>query len=112
MRRSIPWRSYCQYRIGTNARLKSRYRQSSSDRGSQPAPVPVSYTHLDVYKRQVVGQRGADAMRAADRGQQPGAAPAIATLACTPGSEAVQLACVIIPVSYTHLDVYKRQPQL
>ena len=49
--------------------------------------MPVSYTHLDVYKRQVP--------------------------VCSNGSETWVLVKIhltsIQPVSYTHLDVYKRQ---
>ena len=72
--------------------------------------TPVSYTHLDVYKRQVIhGPMGGaicTAPRPAPkrRGAAPGAAgwPAGACVTwpnrpCT------------CPVSYTHLDVYKRQ---
>ena len=50
---------------------------------------PVSYTHLDVYKRQVVGLAAALALQG-----EP---------------EAVSGALALAPVSYTHLDVYKRQ---
>ena len=50
---------------------------------------PVSYTHLDVYKRQ-----GSDAA-AFSRNASPG-----------PVDEGT-----LFPVSYTHLDVYKRQFQ-
>ena len=46
----------------------------------QPAIQPVSYTHLDVYKRQFMLIADIDTPRHG-----------------------------IIPVSYTHLDVYKRQ---
>ena len=65
-------------------------------------PGPVSYTHLDVYKRQlpaVAGHQGAAGLHQLPRSagrkeshpQVPGRSPA--------GE----------PVSYTHLDVYKRQ---
>ena len=48
--------------------------------------VPVSYTHLDVYKRQF--------------------------LRTIPYNYYALLTIVMSPVSYTHLDVYKRQPVL
>ena len=53
--------------------------------GPSFAVLPVSYTHLDVYKRQE--QKHATANNAA----------------------AASLATGFMPVSYTHLDVYKRQ---
>ena len=52
------------------------------DDGKDPRG-PVSYTHLDVYKRQHLGLSGKHIRRAKRAAQ---------------------------PVSYTHLDVYKRQP--
>ena len=97
----------------------------------------VSYTHLDVYKRQVVGidsvreadgqwrvrshTGNPDAMRAPSKttlgwvvqAQRLGAGEIV--LNCM-GSDGVrsgydidQLRAVRAPVSYTHLDVYKRQ---
>ena len=62
---------------------------------------PVSYTHLDVYKRQggavqldpVVVHNGADGVQG-EVGRRHGGLPHLALLE---------------PVSYTHLDVYKRQ---
>ena len=60
--------------------------------------MPVSYTHLDVYKRQGVGEEQAKACRAC---KNFGAA-----ISAVPG----KLGNVYPdPVSYTHLDVYKRQ---
>ena len=50
---------------------------------------PVSYTHLDVYKRQVFGCGDV----------------AVVVQAVDAGEGGVLTA----PVSYTHLDVYKRQ---
>ena len=67
------------------------------------SPRPVSYTHLDVYKRQVPGMVGVivilacdciyiySALKKAEKRDEH----------FTPGGN--------IPVSYTHLDVYKRQ---
>ena len=61
---------------------------------SAPAPVkirhshaPVSYTHLDVYKRQIQPTHSS-----APHGKRP-----------------ARRMSSTIPVSYTHLDVYKRQ---
>ena len=55
------------------------------------AAAPVSYTHLDVYKRQVaLGMGDGDAVIHIGRA----------------------FVLALIPVSYTHLDVYKRQEQL
>ena len=58
--------------------------------GRQVNLVPVSYTHLDVYKRQ--GQPHPVA-----------GSTELAVHRCNKADAA--------PVSYTHLDVYKRQPQ-
>ena len=66
--------------------------------------IPVSYTHLDVYKRQPPGLPLAS--------QRPGAARRAGN---THRERDRQTPCRqqggrdIIPVSYTHLDVYKRQ---
>ena len=65
----------------------------------------VSYTHLDVYKRQVLVY------------------PELTVCVCAPaldvlplwvwlGISAVASAAVVSPVSYTHLDVYKRQTMM
>ena len=59
---------------------------------------PVSYTHLDVYKRQILlGHSSSSRARQLQTLRQ-------ATLSNTRNH--LEL---IIPVSYTHLDVYKRQ---
>ena len=73
--------------------------------------VPVSYTHLDVYKRQVQAQLDAIAERLGDRfdtrvhiklGAKKGQVTIdFATIA--------DLKRILDAVSYTHLDVYKRQ---
>ena len=67
-------------------------------------PRPVSYTHLDVYKRQIV----TFAMT-----QLAVSATQIRTLLLNGRSPRYLLPEAVIayiPVSYTHLDVYKRQP--
>ena len=56
--------------------------------GEAHALRPVSYTHLDVYKRQA-HQRAGEQQR-------------LACFCC-------QYPHGLAPVSYTHLDVYKRQ---
>jgi len=69
---------------------------------------PVSYTHLDVYKRQ------STAWASAERFDRPGGVAGwvgstqFATL-ITPCGETVTSGAPIMAVSYTHLDVYKRQ---
>ena len=56
--------------------------------------MPVSYTHLDVYKRQCLIHSYADRFTPA-------------TLTIWRGGKTRDIA--VTPVSYTHLDVYKRQ---
>ena len=91
--------------------------------------TPVSYTHLDVYKRQVLAEYKAKGDQAAIKALVDRVAgtltafllvlTAVAVLAApwvmrvfAPGfsadSEQARLATEM-PVSYTHLDVYKRQ---
>ena len=65
----------------------------------------VSYTHLDVYKRQVLDRMLLGALRVAyfdflSRDRHPAA---VLNLICDPERVDVNA------VSYTHLDVYKRQ---
>ena len=57
--------------------------------------TPVSYTHLDVYKRQDLG----------------GAGPCVRTGMSCVGAARCEMSNCNEPVSYTHLDVYKRQMQ-
>ena len=66
--------------------------------------IPVSYTHLDVYKRQVIAQGNA-ADRPAKIVGQGRADDQGVRVAGPPGGSGGMGA-----VSYTHLDVYKRQP--
>ena len=82
-------------------------------RDEQPVR-PVSYTHLDVYKRQrlLVGVLGSPALH--ERGDHvvPGAAGGV----LGHGSHDRRAPGIhvggVVAVSYTHLDVYKRQLQL
>ena len=52
-----------------------------------PATIPVSYTHLDVYKRQLLLNEVKSKLF----------------------KRTIQTVSYLPPVSYTHLDVYKRQ---
>ena len=75
----------------------------------------VSYTHLDVYKRQVDTReltriiREHGVMNAAICSGIPADLTPVKTYAVTGVVEAVTCRESSIPVSYTHLDVYKRQ---
>ena len=87
--------------------------------------LPVSYTHLDVYKRQVLAQAddlvriywSAYRILSANRDERAG--PMLDAACAHVRRQAVQifeadvrqafLHAIPIPVSYTHLDVYKRQ---
>ena len=62
--------------------------------------IAVSYTHLDVYKRQLLDCRACKARHRADKliGEEHPEVNVDAMAGSHPG-----------PVSYTHLDVYKRQ---
>ena len=69
--------------------------------------MPVSYTHLDVYKRQTTNVaealelyhlRGCDCIIGFGGGSSIDCAKAVGAKIAKPK-----------PVSYTHLDVYKRQ---
>ena len=65
--------------------------------------MAVSYTHLDVYKRQPLDTR--TIMRDVIIALAPATLAAIVLF----GVNALLLFAVSVPVSYTHLDVYKRQ---
>ena len=69
--------------------------------------VPVSYTHLDVYKRQRTGC-SILAVSTTNAGCTPGASSPLARSAPIRRRNGWPRPSVI-PVSYTHLDVYKRQ---
>ena len=89
--------------------------------------MPVSYTHLDVYKRQVWAKRAGGDNDPSIINPRPGELKTAALAAPTAEeanklwNEAAQEMInnkIIIPmvspdpVSYTHLDVYKRQPTI
>ena len=83
--------------------------------------TPVSYTHLDVYKRQLmlvvamipVGAAAADDPTVYVDNQLATLSGTVYTV--TAKSTEVTVTTVpqdgVTPVSYTHLDVYKRQEQ-
>ena len=83
---------------------------------------PVSYTHLDVYKRQVHKASGTsdevqeeDTTRWADQTSDPliiqGIADSSAKFATATADGCLYAVFNGISVSYTHLDVYKRQTE-
>ena len=63
---------------------------------------PVSYTHLDVYKRQIQ----TTLTRVMDPNEYDSLLNTLVASFSNINSEII----VFSPVSYTHLDVYKRQP--
>ena len=71
--------------------------------GSWRGTVSVSYTHLDVYKRQIINYVAKERLdQLSETGAHQGVIAQVA---------AYEYASVedILAVSYTHLDVYKRQ---
>ena len=83
----------------------------------------VSYTHLDVYKRQDQLEKGKPLVDAALEGARLRLRPILMTsfafiLGCVPlwiatgaGAVSRQIMGTTVTVSYTHLDVYKRQAE-
>ena len=73
--------------------------------GSVYVEIPVSYTHLDVYKRQAVGILCSFAWQTGYRRSQR-------NVGDFSTSQIIKrfFGRAAIAVSYTHLDVYKRQP--
>ena len=65
---------------------------------------PVSYTHLDVYKRQDAAGAAAAGAAAAGAAESDATAANASALVTRPSLPEPATA-----VSYTHLDVYKRQ---
>ena len=80
-----------------------RKQPSSVQVSAVRAPRPVSYTHLDVYKRQLFLFRRLDTPFASK--------PSFSMMKVTAPASMSPLRVPIIrqAVSYTHLDVYKRQ---
>ena len=98
---------------------------------SRARHAPVSYTHLDVYKRQVINRgRGGDILEKKERWTLAAVLPLIVLVmflvwGIKPRTDDIRTAVsadgiwvlddtelmqTAVPVSYTHLDVYKRQP--
>ena len=76
--------------------------------------IPVSYTHLDVYKRQdhgsfLVGQIAQNAQNFAGQFRVKGAGWFIKAKDIRFQRQGAGNSHTLLPVSYTHLDVYKRQ---
>ena len=69
--------------------------------------MPVSYTHLDVYKRQALGFETVVSDMSTRKTYEKGQFTIPSDTACYP---AKLMHGHIEAVSYTHLDVYKRQP--
>ena len=71
----------------------------------------VSYTHLDVYKRQSISIEEALALDFANHmdGRNLSMMYENIEAAIASGAESTCELCLSGPVSYTHLDVYKRQ---
>ena len=73
---------------------------------------PVSYTHLDVYKRQLLSTpETATDIDAQLLEVTSSNDILVVVIANEPQSLTSQLDGIANPVSYTHLDVYKRQPE-
>ena len=75
-----------------------------------PGAPPVSYTHLDVYKRQALNSKfGYKSVM-----QIPKLDKVVINVACGEAKDNEKILEAVMkdlgPVSYTHLDVYKRQP--
>ena len=72
--------------------------------------TPVSYTHLDVYKRQTLHLRGASGnnLKNVDLDIASGLFTCITGVSGS-GKSTLINDTLYTPVSYTHLDVYKRQ---
>ena len=83
---------------------------SKDDQTPPQYHIPVSYTHLDVYKRQVF--RFSCTLPSIIMARLPTAIilPVVRSMATIEGSSTTTWSlCMISAVSYTHLDVYKRQ---
>ena len=70
---------------------------------------PVSYTHLDVYKRQVLLSLSQAQGLVPPALMNPILASMVLSMLATPFIIMFSNRIVMKPVSYTHLDVYKRQ---
>ena len=93
--------------VGELARRAHRLGPDRSPRTARP----VSYTHLDVYKRQAVRARARIEYRLSVDPCQRGSVSCVRPTRRTHGSAGRNRDLGAGPVSYTHLDVYKRQRQ-
>ena len=81
--------------------MAEEYKSEGFEQGADDYIVkPVSYTHLDVYKRQEIARKAVSFIREGE------------CIILDSGSTTTEIAKLLTPVSYTHLDVYKRQIQL
>ena len=71
-------------------------------------PSAVSYTHLDVYKRQLLNSRGYPTYTMLKRLMAGITTDTQKSAAVTPAASTRKRVSTVT-VSYTHLDVYKRQ---
>ena len=93
-------------RITFSKPIASAWTTDFTERHDHP---PVSYTHLDVYKRQFssVARRTASTIACILSVMPiPGRYPSAAAF-----MQAQLISVKMLTVSYTHLDVYKRQDQ-
>ena len=79
--------------------------------GSGSSSSSVSYTHLDVYKRQILAatEEEVEAVHAGLRAYNRNYCPDAEDLSRAVRDEAGRVVAGTDSVSYTHLDVYKRQ---
>ena len=89
------------------SQASSRHGSASGRKKSEVMHTPVSYTHLDVYKRQVHTAGKSKQDLAAAHLFSDGGNGRLAEIVHRP--VAVGVTDRIETVSYTHLDVYKRQ---
>ena len=102
--------------INTNISSLTAQRNLMQSQASLATSMPVSYTHLDVYKRQALYLAGIIQNTfggCGGHGVTPYSAsakrPAIKMLACNLVVASLSTLDGVWSVSYTHLDVYKRQ---
>ena len=107
-----------EYVVSTGDTLSSILNQYGIDMGDI---TPVSYTHLDVYKRQVFEYAARQVKQtvvgigSAEKSQVQHMVRTLLKLPANPQADAADALaiaithCHVSPVSYTHLDVYKRQ---
>ena len=87
-------------KVGNDAKIPLIASDTDSVKRGGIAALGINYRDLDVYKRQLQGSKTRHAVRdrPAVQGQRHRAGPRASCECCRP-----------VAVSYTHLDVYKRQ---